>query len=762
MTALLRTLAVAALAAASISAAPGPQPEFVQAVEFPYYLYPPSLWDRELVWLKNIGIRTVEFSIPWNWHQLQPGDFDFTGRTSPRRDLAGFIRLLRRLGLHAWVRPLPPVPDWPNGGSPAGTADRAAWLEQIENLLAPQTAAHGGPVEFVEAKGLAVDAAAPPEPVTTVSATDPQALDHSRRAIEKVRGALLWKDVEDNLYPAGWRTLIMGAPGSLLKKGAVGLSGDERPTVAALRRSAALLRHWSVLLRGLQPVALARSGEHKLPDSIAIAELSSPAAGVVSISNRGADAFHDDLRLYEPAARRTVTIPNVTVPQGESLWLPVNLSLAQNGLCPECSNFSVTERLVYATAELLSIEFENGILAMEFAAPVAGEVVLQLERKPVGPYLAAGTPRDFDWDASAFRARLPIPASKAPDHRVRIGLAIEEPETSGFFNEARRLIVGRNNTLHTSYSSPEVAARSRLRLPGGFTAAAKSTPSDDEIDYEVAVPSEALHGDFATLTLEADGMPLGRARLQLFRPVSVRVMEAMEQHFGQQTELAPEPATVALDARTGGMIEISLRNNWPSIQTYRIAASGAGLTFFPPKAELSIGAMEERRLSVRIFPDNAAPGLRDWKLSVTGDGTAPVEMSVRAVIVPRNGTVAWTADLDGDGQPEFILESAKARAVFSAQDGGRWMEFTAKDTNTNYLPEQGAFAATGGVGVRVEGDALVFAGPGWQRTVGLAGTVLTVEQNTALPADGLAPMRLNGMQFSSEHPSASRAVYKLE
>ena len=49
---------------------PAPPPEFVQAVEFPYYLYPRTLWERELVWLKTVGIRTVEFSIPWNWHQV--------------------------------------------------------------------------------------------------------------------------------------------------------------------------------------------------------------------------------------------------------------------------------------------------------------------------------------------------------------------------------------------------------------------------------------------------------------------------------------------------------------------------------------------------------------------------------------------------------------------------------------------------------------------------------------------------------------------
>jgi len=76
----------------------GPAPLYLQAVEFPYYLYPRTLWERELVWLKNIGIRSVEFSIPWNWHQLAPGDFDFSGRTSPRRDLLGLIRILAAVG----------------------------------------------------------------------------------------------------------------------------------------------------------------------------------------------------------------------------------------------------------------------------------------------------------------------------------------------------------------------------------------------------------------------------------------------------------------------------------------------------------------------------------------------------------------------------------------------------------------------------------------------------------------------------------------
>ena len=195
----------------------------MQAVEFPYYLYPHQLWERELVWLKNIGVQTVEFSIPWNYHQTAPGEFDLTGATSPRRDLTGFIRLLRKLGLRAWVRPLPPVPGWSSARPDA--AQQRAWLKQLEQLLATQTATHGGPIEFVEGRVLAIDAAAPPAPVITISANDPNALARSREAIATARGALVWTDVEDALFPAGWAA----NPATLLRKGAVGLSGDEHP-----------------------------------------------------------------------------------------------------------------------------------------------------------------------------------------------------------------------------------------------------------------------------------------------------------------------------------------------------------------------------------------------------------------------------------------------------------------------------------------------------------------------------------------------------
>ena len=69
-------------------------------------------------------------------------------------------------------------------------------------------------------------------------------------------------------------------------------------------------------------------------------------------------------------------------------------------------------------------------------------------------------------------------------------------------------------------------------------------------------------------------MLLGRARLQLFRPASIRVMEAMQIHFGSQTELTPEPAIAPIEPKAGSNLEISIRNNYPGIATFHLEASG--------------------------------------------------------------------------------------------------------------------------------------------------------------------------------------------
>jgi len=763
----LLLLAFAAALPAQEPAAAPPR-EFVQAVEFPYYLYPRTQWERELVWLKNIGIRTVEFSIPWNWHQPDGGAYDFTGATSPRRDLMGFIRILRRLQMRAWIRPLPPVRGWLNNGYPRNAAAKP-WLHELDSLLAPQTEKHGGPIAFVDGgaginPGI-LESSAPPQPVTVVSAHDPAALNRSRKALATAAGTLLWEDVEDALFPAGWER----PGGPLYRAGAISLNGDERSSVAALRRNSTLLRHWAALLPGMRPERahpVRLSNGRPLPPGIAAVGLvprAPGAASAVSISNESRQPFRNTLRAWDPFAKRSVEIENVSLAPHETLWLPVNVSLGAAGLCRECSAFSNAEHIVYATAELQTIEFENGALAMEFAAPAPAEIVLQLARRPSGPYLAGGHLAEFDFDEKTLRARLKIPQGKGPAALIRVALAIEAPEHSAFFEDAKRLIIGRPNTISTSYSSAELANRSRLRLPDGF-AATPTKKSPLEIDYAVDVPADALHGDWANLAIEGDGVPLGRAHLQMFRPASVHLAETIHLHFGAAADLAVEPAIVPIDTPGGRTVDVDVRNNSPEIQSYSAEPAGEGFQFLPPKAELNSGPVMARSIEFRVFPDGAASGLRDWVLRLSGG--AKMDLPARFVAIPRNQAVAWSADLDGSGAPQWVLENQKVRAVFSSQDGGRWLEFVWKDSapyGLNVLPESGAFAGTGPVEVHAANGALEFTGKDWRRTVRLAGAdaKVTVEQTTPLPSETLETGKHDEITFHVSRESANRAVYTL-
>lgn len=752
--------AILLLIAASVAFAQPVRPP-VQAVEFHYYAYPRNLWERELVWLKSIGVRTVAFSIPWNWHQPEAGEPDFTGRTSPRRDLVSFIRLLRRLNLEAWIRPLPPVKNWAGNGQPEWAAhDRRAlraWQREVERLLEPHTVSHGGAIAWAEGAPGFLGLPSPPAPVTVLSATDPLALARSREALALARGSLLWENVENTLYPAGWQP-----PGSgPIRRGAIGFGGEEAPSAAALRREAALLKNWAPLVARMRPhpKPAVRPVLGKLPAGVTAQQLVSRTASAVSVINRNSTSWRADLRVWDPVTRRSMTVPGVELPAGESLWLPVAVSLAVGGMCRECAGLAPAERIVYATAELHTLEFENGLLAMEFSAPVAAEVVLQLARKPSGPYLAAGSLDHFDFDEKTMQVRLHVPAGKGPGNRVRVGLAIEPPEHSAFFTEARRLVIGRKNLVATSYSSPELAERSRLRMPEGWNAR-RVTKSPNEIDYEVDVPADAAHGDWANLAIEADGVLLGRSRVQLFRPASVRVSQAIRLHYGQEV-LPVETTVAAIDPRAGRNLDVTILNNSTQIQNYTVETAGAGFQFFPPKTEISIGGAMERMVGVRIFADEGREGLNEARVRVSGG--ADVDMPVRLVVIPRGGAAAWQADLDGDGYPEWVLENQRVRAVFSAHDGGRWLSFIWKDTNANVLPETGVYAAVGPATVRVQdGPGLEIVTSAGTRRVRLDGGSLVIEQQgTPLPAEALKSEKRGDVTLEVRRDSPTRAVYTL-
>ncbi|HTA40969.1 MAG TPA: hypothetical protein VK789_00900 [Bryobacteraceae bacterium] len=631
-------------AAVLICACAALSPAWVESVEFPWNTCPKPLWERQLVWLKNIGITHV--SLP------------------PAHDvsqLTDLIRIIRMLGLEADLEG--PVPD----------------------VLQPLTRAHGGPLTE------------PLPGAARISALSGTALTQSREQLLAGAAALVWTDVEETLGPVGYRP------------GAVSFALEERPAAIPLRRSAQISAYWSKTfpsLHALAGVGVQLSAESPVVPGPSVRQFAAESGiSVVSVVNKSAKPWTGELKVFYGPAKRQIGVPGVSVPGKDSVWLPVNVPLTAGPLCKDCSAFGNPDHLIYATAEMTAMEYENGILAMEFAAPSGGEVMLQLSREPYGPFVAGGRPTSFDWDEQAQRARLKIPPGKGAGGRVRIGLAIEPPDQTGFFDNARVLMIGETNHLTAQFSSDAIAQRSRLRLAPAFPAEQQSGKEPLTLTYDVKVPATAIHGDYADLALEADGTQMSHAHPQLLRPVMLQFPDAIDVHLAANSALPLFPATVSLNQRAGRDLIVTVRNNAPEIRNFELEPKAEGLEFSPAKMQVTVGVSTSRDVSFRVFAKDAAPGLHTGSIAVTGATTAtePIQFAV----YPAGGAVAFSTG------GFSLIESAKYRASFLP---GRWLEFINKENNQNLLMSTGTPFTAGSIDTA--GDALVFGEN--RRTVKLA------------------------------------------
>lgn len=96
----------------------------VHSGEFHYARVPHQYWQHRLRMMKAMGLNAVATYVFWNFHEIEPDKWDFTGD----RDLASFIRLAGEEGLMVILRPGPyACAEWEFGGFPW-------WLQNIEGL----------------------------------------------------------------------------------------------------------------------------------------------------------------------------------------------------------------------------------------------------------------------------------------------------------------------------------------------------------------------------------------------------------------------------------------------------------------------------------------------------------------------------------------------------------------------------------------------------------------------------------------------------
>jgi hypothetical protein len=597
-------------------------PAFTLSVEFPFTALPRPVWGRELAHLKEMGVAHVS---------LPPATDD--------AQLDEVIGIVRRLGLEADLEgPLP-------------------------GRLQALGKSHGGPL--TELPG-----------AVRISAIMPRALDNERKLLTSGTQAIVWTDVFETLRPG-------------YLPGAITLAGSEGGGAALIRREAQLARFWGTTLTALPESPGARLAIPVEGVSVRqyIAETpatSVPGLSLVSIVNDSAAPWKGEVRVMYPALQRPIALPAVALGAYEVLWLPVNIPLTAGALCTGCNGFAPSDHLAYATAELTGMEYENGILAMEFIAKSPGEVVLQLSHEPVGLLMAGGHPSVFDWDAKTQRARLPIPAGNAKTGRVRVALAVDAPNATAFFDNASVLLIGETNPLTAEFSPPDVASRSRVRTVPELTVTADAPAKSEDkekpatITYRFAVPSAAIPGDTAQLAIEADGIQLSHSLVRILMPAALTFDDAVTVRLAANSSLTLSPATIPVNRKTGREVIVSLHNNAPEIRTFQLSLNVPGLEFSPATMTVSVGASVARDVTFRVFISSATAGLHAGTASVSGATTLSVP--VRFVVLPPEGAINWSAE------GFSILETAKSRASFLA---GRWLEMIDKESGRDAQPAGG-------------------------------------------------------------------------
>ncbi|MBN2446768.1 MAG: beta-galactosidase, partial [Phycisphaerae bacterium] len=126
------------------------------AGEMHYWRVNPGRWPTIAGRFRELGLNMVATYIPWEYHELAPGRFDFTGATEAPRNLVGFLDLLQEQGYWIFIRPGPYIyAEWTNAGVPDRVVtlprlsreyrrEAGVWMKAVTDVLKPYLATNGG------------------------------------------------------------------------------------------------------------------------------------------------------------------------------------------------------------------------------------------------------------------------------------------------------------------------------------------------------------------------------------------------------------------------------------------------------------------------------------------------------------------------------------------------------------------------------------------------------------------------------------------
>ncbi len=139
------------------------QPFQIRCGEIHFARIPREYWRQRLQMCRAMGLNTVCAYLFWNFHEWEPGAFDWSGQA----DAAEFCRIAQEEGLWVILRPGPyACAEWEGGGlpwwllknpdiklrstDPAFLQPATAWLKEVGRELGPLQITHGGPILMVQ------------------------------------------------------------------------------------------------------------------------------------------------------------------------------------------------------------------------------------------------------------------------------------------------------------------------------------------------------------------------------------------------------------------------------------------------------------------------------------------------------------------------------------------------------------------------------------------------------------------------------------
>ena len=133
--------------------------------EFHYWRNIVEYWDAILDNIQNkLELKYIQSYIAWEYHETSPNQFDFTGQTTPNRNLDLFLNKCQERGLYVGVRPGPWIySEMPGGGIPQRWSQKKMtrldaefakeaeiWVKAVSTFLKPHLVTSGGCIISVQ------------------------------------------------------------------------------------------------------------------------------------------------------------------------------------------------------------------------------------------------------------------------------------------------------------------------------------------------------------------------------------------------------------------------------------------------------------------------------------------------------------------------------------------------------------------------------------------------------------------------------------